>query len=65
MKRLVNYQSKDDKAKLTALANFEKFTFRARALRRICSDEGLTLETSVFLNSLRWLIYPYTLHVDN
>ena len=65
MKHLVNYQSEDDKGKLTALANFEKLTFRARALRRICSDEGLTLETSVFLNSLRWLIYPYILHFYN
>ena len=26
----------------------EKLTFRALALRQICSDEGLTLETSAF-----------------
>ena len=31
----------------------------------LCSDEGLTFETSTFLNSLRRLIYPYQLHVDN
>ena len=29
------------------------------------SEEGLTLETSAFQNSLRRLIYPYQLHVDN
>ena len=32
---------------------------------RVCSDEGLTLETSAFQNSLQRLIYPYQLHVDN
>ena len=29
MKRLVNYQREDDKGELTAVANFEKLTFRA------------------------------------
>ena len=64
MKHSVKLQGEVDKGILTALANFEKLTFRARSLRRICSDEGLTLETSAFQNSLRRLIYPYTLHVD-
>ena len=34
-------------------------------VKSLCSDEGLTLETSGFQNSLRRLIYPYQLHVDN
>ena len=60
MKHLVSYQREVDKGKLTALASFEKLKFRAE------SDEGLiTLETSAFQNSLRRLIYPYQLHVDN
>ena len=29
MKHLINYQREVDKGKLTALANFEKLTFRA------------------------------------
>ena len=57
MKNLMNYQSEVDKSKLTASAIFEKVTFRAQAVFRICSDEGLTLETSAFQNSLRRLIY--------
>ena len=32
---------------------------------RLCSDEGLTLETSAFKNSLRRLIYLYQLQVVN
>ena len=31
----------------------------------LCSNVGLTLETSAFQNSLRRLIYPYQLHVDS
>ena len=35
-----------------------KLTFRAQALRRIRSDEGLALETSAFESLLlRWLIH--------
>ena len=30
----LSYQREVDKGKLTAVANFEKLTFRARALRR-------------------------------
>ena len=34
MKHLVSYQREVDKGKLSAVASFEKLTFRARALRR-------------------------------
>ena len=34
MKHLVSYQRGVDKGKLTAVASFEKLTFRACALRR-------------------------------
>ena len=73
---LVSYQREVDKGKLTAIASFEKLTFRVRALCRrkvyvcfslnfLCPDKGLTLEISAFQNSLWWLIYPYQLHVNN
>ena len=69
MKHLVGYQREVDKGKLTAVESFEKLTFRAEPLVGAnwtnCSDEGLTLETSAFQNSLRRLIYPYQLHVAN
>ena len=39
--------------------------FDANAVVAICSDKGLTLETSAFQNSLWRLIYPYELYVDN
>ena len=64
MKHLVSYQREVDMDKLTAVASFEKLTFRAWALRW-SKDEWLTLETSAFQNSLCRLIYPYQLHVDN
>ena len=64
MKYLVNYQCEFAKGKLTAVANFEKLTLQAQALRQ-SSDAGLTLETSAFQNLLWWLVYPCQLHVDN
>ena len=46
-----------------------RVTFRTLAdswrWSKLCSDEGLMLETFASQNSLRWLIYPYQLHVDN
>ena len=63
----VDYELEVDKGKLTAVANLEELTFQALALHRSkgLSDEGLTLETSASLNSLRWLIYLYQLQVHN
>ena len=57
MKHLVSYQHEVDKGKLTTVAGLGKL---------FCTHEGLMqLETSAFLKSLRRLIYPYQLHVDN
>ena len=57
MKHLVSYQHEVDKGKLTTVASLGKL---------FCTHEGLMqLETSAFLKSLRRLIYPYQLHVDN
>ena len=56
---ILSYQREVDKGKSAAIASpsLEHFA--------LCSDEGLTLETSAFQNSLRRLIYPDQLHVGN
>ena len=69
IRETLSYQREVDKGKLTAVESFEKLTFRAEpfvgAVHPVCSDQGLTLETSAFQNSLRRLIYRYQFHVDN
>ena len=66
--RTINYQREVDKGKLNAIASLKKADVSSvspLSEKIICSDKGLTLETSAFQNSLRRLIYFYQLHVDN
>ena len=59
------YQREVDKGKLTAVASYEKLTFRTRYIRPSKVKGSRSKRHAAFKNSLQRLAYPYQLHVDN
>lgn len=64
------YSKTETKVTARAVEQLKKLPFQAITLRRnkeLCFDEGLMLETSVLLNSLRRLMFLNQLevHIDN
>ena len=63
VEHLVGYQREVAKGKFYRRSEFLKANLSG--VSPSAEQSGLTLETSAFRNSLRRLIYPYQLPVDN